>query len=183
MRKLFYLLLVLPLAFAACNETPDTPVEKEYTLEVTSNKVMEFPVEGGEGLVAWTLNEVTRSSPVQKPVPTFTTEAEWIALDAENLGAFTVAKNEGEPREAVIRIAYLEQVEEVTVKQEGFIIDVRYSDQFCSLLHPQPQPSPLPFCSVTLGGKNSSVGKSSRENISHGLSVLLSQRLSGMQKS
>lgn len=121
MRKLFYLLLVLPLAFAACNETPDTPVEKEYTLEVTSNKVMEFPVEGGEGLVAWTLNEVTRSSPVQKPVPTFTTEAEWIALDAENLGAFTVAKNEGEPREAVIRIAYLEQVEEVTVKQEGFI--------------------------------------------------------------
>ena len=121
MRKLFYLLLALPLAFAACNETPDTPVEKEYALEVTSNKVMEFPAEGGEGFVAWTLNEVTRSSPVQKPVPTFTTEAEWIALDAENLGAFTVAENEGEPREAVIRIAYLEQVEEVTVKQEGFI--------------------------------------------------------------
>ena len=121
MKKLFYLLLALPLAFAACNETPDTPVEKEYALEVTSNKVMEFTAEGGEGFVAWTLNEVTRSSPVQKPVPTFTTEAEWIALDAENLGAFTVAENEGEPREAVIRIAYLEQVEEVTVKQEGFI--------------------------------------------------------------
>lgn len=121
MKKLFYLLLALPLAFAACNETPDTPVEKEYALEVTSSKVMEFTAEGGEGFVAWTLNEVTRSSPVQKPVPTFTTEAEWIALDAENLGAFTVAENEGEPREAVIRIAYLEQVEEVTVKQEGFI--------------------------------------------------------------
>ena len=118
MRKLFYLLLVLPLAFAACNETPDTPVEKEYALEVTSNKVMEFTAEGGEGLVAWTLTEVTRLSPAE---PTFTTEAEWIALDAENLGAFTVAENEGEPREAVIRIAYLEQVEEVTVKQEGFI--------------------------------------------------------------
>ena len=121
MKKLFYLLLVLPLAFAACNETPDTPVQKEYTFEVTSEKVMEFEVEGGEGLIEWTVNEVTRFSPVPEPVPTFVTEAEWIALDAENLGAFTVAENEGEPREAVIRIAYLEQVEEVTVKQEGFI--------------------------------------------------------------
>ena len=118
MRKLFYLLLVLPLAFAACNETPDTPVEKEYALEVTSSKVMEFTAEGGEGLIEWALTEVTRLSPVE---PTFTTEAEWIALDAENLGAFTVAANEGEPREAVIRIEFLEQVEEVTVKQEGFI--------------------------------------------------------------
>ena len=121
MKKLFYLLLALPLAFAACNETPDTPVQKEYTFEVTSAKVMEFGVEGGEGLIEWTINEVTRFSPVPEPVPTFVTEAEWIALDAENLGAFTVAANEGEPREAVIRIEFLEQVEEITVKQEGFI--------------------------------------------------------------
>ena len=121
MKKLFYLLLALPLAFAACNETPDTPVQKEYTFEVTSEKVMEFEVEGGEALIEWTVNEVTRFSPVPEPVPTFVTEAEWIALDAENLGAFTVAANEGEPREAVIRIEFLEQVEEVTVKQKGFI--------------------------------------------------------------
>ena len=121
MKKLFYLLLALPLAFAACNETPETPVQKEYAFEVTSEKVMEFGVEGGEGLIEWTINEVTRFSPVPEPVPTFVTEAEWIALDAENLGAFTVAANEGEPREAVIRIEFLEQVEEVTVKQEGFI--------------------------------------------------------------
>ena len=121
MKKLFYLLLALPLAFAACNETPDTPVQKEYTFEVTSEKVMEFEVEGGEGLIEWTVNEVTRFSPVPEPVPTFVTEAEWIALDTENLGAFTVAANEGEPREAVIRIEFLEQVEEITVKQEGFI--------------------------------------------------------------
>ena len=121
MKKLFYLLLALPLVFAACNETPDTPVQKEYTLEVTSAKVMEFTAEGGEGLIEWSLNEVTRYEPVPEPLPTFVTEAEWIALDAENLGAFTVAENEGEPREAVIRVEYLDQVEEVTVKQEGFI--------------------------------------------------------------
>ena len=121
MKKLFYLLLALPLVFAACNETPDTPVQKEYTLEVTSAKVMEFTAEGGEGLIEWTINEVTRTTPVPEPLPTFVTEAEWIALDAENLGAFTVAENDGEAREAVIRVEYLDQVEEVTVKQEGFI--------------------------------------------------------------
>ena len=122
MKKLFYLLLALPLVFAACTEQPDdTPTQKEYTLEVTSAKVMEFTAEGGEGLIEWTINEVTRFSPVPEPLPTFVTEAEWIALDAENLGAFTVAENDGEAREAVIRVEYLDQVEEVTVKQEGFI--------------------------------------------------------------
>ena len=121
MKKLFYLLLALPLVFAACNETPDTPVQKEYTLEVTSAKVMEFTAEGGTGQIEWAINEVTRTSPVPEPLPTFVTEAEWIALDAENLGAFTVAENDGEAREAVIRVEYLDQVEEVTVKQEGFI--------------------------------------------------------------
>ena len=122
MKKLFYLVLALPLVFAACTEQPDdTPTQKEYTLEVTSAKVMEFTAEGGEGLIEWTINEVTRFSPVPEPLPTFVTEAEWIALDAENLGAFTVAENDGEAREAVIRVEYLDQVEEVTVKQEGFI--------------------------------------------------------------
>ena len=122
MKKLFYLLLALPLVFAACTEQPDdNPTQKEYELVITSNKVMEFTIEGGEGLIEWTINEVTRFSPVPEPLPTFVTEAEWIALDAENLGAFTVAENEGEAREAVLRVEYLDQVEEVTVKQEGFI--------------------------------------------------------------
>ena len=122
MKKLFYLLLALPLVFAACTEQPDdTPTQKEYAFVLESAKVMNFAIEGGEGLIEWSLNEVTRYEPVPEPLPTFVTEAEWIALDAENLGAFTVAENEGEPREAVIRVEYLDQVEEVTVKQEGFI--------------------------------------------------------------
>ena len=122
MKKLFYLLLALPLVFAACTEQPDdTPTQKEYTLVITSNKVMEFTAEGGEGLIEWSLNEVTRYEPVPEPLPTFVTEAEWITLSTETLGAFTVAENEGEAREAVIRIEFLEQVEEVAVKQDGII--------------------------------------------------------------
>lgn len=110
---------VAAMAFVACdNDTPTPPVEnKEYALVVTSDSVMEFPAEGGEGAIEWTLNEVTRFSPTEQPEPVFTTDAEWIVLLADDLGAFSVAVNEGEAREAVITITYVEQVESVTVKQ------------------------------------------------------------------
>ena len=110
---------VAAMAFVACdNDTPTPPVEnKEYALVVTSDAVMEFPAEGGEGAIEWTLNEVTRFSPTEQPEPVFTTDAEWIVLLADDLGAFSVAVNEGEAREAVITITYVEQVESVTVKQ------------------------------------------------------------------
>ena len=114
--KKFAALAVVVMAFVACQpDTPETP--KEYTLEVTSETTMEFPAEGGEGLIEWTLNEVTRNNP--HPAPTLQCEAEWITLYAEDMGAFVVAANEGEAREAVIKVAYAEQVIEVKVKQAG----------------------------------------------------------------
>ena len=114
--KKFAALAVVAMAFVACQpDTPETP--KEYTLEVTSETTMEFPAEGGEGLIEWTLNEVTRNNP--HPAPTIQCEAEWITLYAEDMGAFAVAANEGEAREAVIKVAYAEQVIEVKVKQAG----------------------------------------------------------------
>lgn len=128
--KKFAALAVVAMAFVACQpDTPETP--KEYTLEVTSETTMEFPAEGGEGLIEWTLNEVTRNNPHPAPAPTFQCEAEWITLYAEDMGAFVVAANEGEAREAVIKVAYAEQVIEVKVKQAGaqdassFDIDVQ----------------------------------------------------------
>ena len=128
--KKFAALAVVVMAFVACQpDTPETP--KEYTLEVTSETTMEFPAEGGEGLIEWTLNEVTRNNPHSAPAPTFQCEAEWITLYAEDMGAFVVAVNEGEAREAVIKVTYAEQVIEVKVKQAGveaeasFNIDVQ----------------------------------------------------------
>ena len=116
--KKFAALAVVAMAFVACEpDTPETP--KEYTLEVTSETTMEFPAEGGEGLIEWTLSEVTRNNPHPAPAPTFKCEAEWITLYAEDMGAFVVAANEGAPREAVIKVAYAEQVIEVKVKQAG----------------------------------------------------------------
>ena len=123
MRALFRLFLALaavPLMFVACQpDDPTNDTQKEYTFVLTSSQLMEFGVEGGEGLIEWTLEEVTRNSPVPQPVPTLYCEAEWIELYAEDLGAFAVAKNEGEAREAVIKISYSEQSVEVTVKQAG----------------------------------------------------------------
>ncbi len=115
--KQFAVLAVVAMAFVACEPdkpTNDTP--KEYALEVKSETTMEFPAEGGEGVIEWALNEVTRAV-IEQLAPTFTTEATWITLDAENLGAFAVAANEGEAREAVINIEYKEQKFAVTVKQ------------------------------------------------------------------
>ena len=116
--KKFAALAVVVMAFVACQ--PDTSeTKKEYVLEVTSGTTMEFTAEGGEGVIAWTFNEETRNKPYPAPEPTLQCEADWIVLDAENLGAFAVAANEGEAREAVIKVAYEEQVIDVTVKQAG----------------------------------------------------------------
>ena len=116
--KQFVALAVATMAFVACEPdkpTNDTP--KEYAFELKSETTMEFPAEGGEGVIEWALNEVTRTSLVPEALPTFSTEAAWITFYAEDLGAFAVAANEGEAREAVINIEYKEQEFAVTVQQ------------------------------------------------------------------
>ena len=111
-------LAVAAMTFVACEpDKPEDKPAKEYAFELKSETTMEFPAEGGEGVIEWALNEVTRYEPVPEALPTFYTEAAWITLDAENLGAFAVAANEGEAREAVINIEYKEQKASVTVKQ------------------------------------------------------------------
>ena len=121
MKKLFYLLLCLPLALAACTE-PDTPgVEnKEYDLKVTSETILNFEAEGGKGVIAYTLEENTRFSPVGQPVVEAFCEATWVSelTVAENI-TFQVAANEADARETKIVVTYGEQQVEVAVKQEA----------------------------------------------------------------
>lgn len=118
-------LAAVAMAFVACeNEAPNTPVEnKEYTLELTSPKIMEFTAEGGVGVIEWQLNEVTRAVIEEAPHPTFSTEAEWITLNTPEFAKFTVAANEGEAREATIVITYGEQAKSVTIKQDGLAVE------------------------------------------------------------
>ncbi len=120
-RNLFYLLLALPLVFAACEpDTPEQNVEKKAVLILTSEATMEFAAEGGQGVITYTakMEEVTRTSPAPEPEVEATCEVAWVEnlTVAENI-TFDVAVNEGEARETKIVVTYSDKSFEVAVKQ------------------------------------------------------------------
>lgn len=119
MKKLFFLLFALPL-FAACTETGNEPEpqpqpepEKKAQLILTSDEVMNFSAEGGQGLIDYTLVNAKEGVEFASEC-----EADWISdfVFGEDI-TFVVAENEGEAREAQIVITYAEASMEVTVKQ------------------------------------------------------------------
>lgn len=120
LKNLFYLLLAMPLAFAACNETdepqPQPEPEKKPTLTLTSDATMEFEATGGEGVITYTLENAVEGTEL-----TATCEADWVLdLTAGETVTFAVAENETEEaREAKVVVAYGELSFEVAVKQEG----------------------------------------------------------------
>ena len=121
MKKLFYLLLALPLVFAACEpDTPEQKVEKEAVLSLTSEATMNFGAEGGEGVITFTaeLKEVTRYEPVPVPVVEAACEADWVTdLTVDENITFTVLANEAEARETKVFVSYDDKSFEVVVKQ------------------------------------------------------------------
>ena len=122
LRNLFYLLLAMPLAFAACNEPVDEPVnpqpgdETKTTLTLTSNATMEFTATGGEGVITYTLENAVEGINLEA-----TCEANWVLnLTAGETVTFAVAENEAtEARESKVVVAYGELSFEVAVKQAG----------------------------------------------------------------
>ena len=112
-KNLFYLLLALPLAFAACEETPEpTPNQKEAVLTLTSDAVLNFDAEGGEAEITYTLENAVEGTEL-----TATCEAEWVKVAAGEKVRVTVEANEGEAREAKVVVAYGDKNFEVAVKQ------------------------------------------------------------------
>ena len=120
LKNLFYLLLAMPLAFAACNETeepqPQPEPEKKPTLTLTSDATMEFEAAGGEGVITYTLENAVEGTNLEA-----TCEADWVLdLTTGETITFAVAENEAEEaRETKVKVAYGELNFEVTVKQEG----------------------------------------------------------------
>lgn len=117
MKKLFYLMLALPL-FVACTDKPEPQPEpqKKAQLILTSNEVMNFKAEGGQGTIEYTLVNAREGVEFEAVC-----EAAWIGEFAfgEDI-TFTVAENENEEaREAKITVNYAEASMEVTVKQAG----------------------------------------------------------------
>ena len=123
LKNLFYLLLAMPLAFAACNETPEEiqkptpgPEVKDPVLTLTSDATMEFEAAGGEGVITYTLENAVEGTNLEA-----TCEADWVLdLTTGETVTFAVAENEAEEaRETKVKVAYGELNFEVTVKQEG----------------------------------------------------------------
>lgn len=121
-KHLFYLLLALPLVFAACEpDTPEQKIEKETVLTLTSASTMEFKAEGGKGVITFTaeLKDVTRSEePVPQPEVEATCEAAWIEnlTVAENI-TFDVAANDSEARQTKVVVTYGDKSFEVAINQ------------------------------------------------------------------
>jgi hypothetical protein len=127
MKKLFYLLFVLPFA-VACGETEPAPDFKEATLELTSDAVMNFGAEGGEGIITYNLvrgDEMLdgMSGHIGQPSPVILkTESEWITINKNEslLGSimFDVAANDTtEERTGVITAKYTTASFSVTINQ------------------------------------------------------------------
>ena len=124
LKNLFYFLLALPLAFAACEEPnvdgPDQPQPgdevKDPVLTLTSFDEINFEAIGGQGEIKYTLENT-----VEGTILTAACEAEWVAdLTVGETVTFTVAANEEtEGRETKIVVAYGELSFEVAVKQAG----------------------------------------------------------------
>ena len=121
LKNLFYLLLAAPLAFAACNETPEPepqpkpePEVEEPKLTLSSDATMEFEAAGGEGVITYTLENAKEGTEL-----TATCEAKWVLnLTAGETVTFAVAENETEEaRETKVVVAYGELSFEVAVKQ------------------------------------------------------------------
>ena len=114
MKKLFYLLLALPLAFVACEEPEqgvDDPV-KDPVLNVTET-TLDFDAEGGAGVINYSVENAAENTKVEA-----TCAADWVAdLTVAETITFNVAANDGEAREATIVVTYGELSKSVTVKQ------------------------------------------------------------------
>ena len=117
MKKFFYLLLALPLAFAACNETPEpepTPTPEGPELYLVSNGIQYYEAEGGEDYIEYTLYNADGA-------PQATCQAGWVTditvVAAESKVTFVVAPNEGEERETTLVLSYETLSIDVTLKQ------------------------------------------------------------------
>lgn len=129
MKKLFYLLLALPLLFAACETNSDEPQNgsKKASLELTSDQTMEFDAKGGEGTIAFSYTPATTNNSTLNPTTgtllSVACDADWISVDSEvdvtlsNI-TFEVATNDTQSaREATIKASIKELSFEVRVKQ------------------------------------------------------------------
>lgn len=141
MKKLFYLLMALPLLVVACDKGDETTEEpKRATLELISDEVMEFEAAGGRGTISYIFTSANsiNDNQVVAPAPTLSVacDADWVEVVSEvylpsGQINFTVSQNPiTEPRATKIVATYNDLSFEVSVKQAA------------ATVAPEPEPEP-----------------------------------------
>ena len=121
MKKFFSLIALVAVALTACEPTnPENPGEVNANLKIklTSQSVMSFDANGGEGTITYEFEELTRAN-----IAEAATAVAWIenlTSTEEGKVTFTVAPYDGkEERSATIKVSYGQHSFMVMVKQAG----------------------------------------------------------------
>lgn len=120
MRKLFYLLLALPLVVAAVSCETGGEEELKPEINITSGDVVEIAAEGGEAVIAFELANGTDTK------VNVSESATWLTAEQEGNTIKLIAKanDSAEARETVVTLRYSTATKKVTVKQRGSQYDV-----------------------------------------------------------
>lgn len=104
MKKLYYLFSLCLLALSACTESSTEATDLE--LHCTSQSVMNFTGDGGEGVIEYTLTEKATRSSAAKVIAT--ADVDWITIQSieSNRVTFLVAPNESSERSGIITLEY-----------------------------------------------------------------------------
>lgn len=119
MKKLFTFFALGALLFTACEKKSSNEVATNLKLQLTSDSVMHFDAAGGDGQISFSLTE--DESRAAAPVVEGSTAAEWISnlrTEESNIH-FSVAANDGDARNATIKVSYGTQSILVMVQQAG----------------------------------------------------------------
>ena len=122
MKKFFSLIALVAVALTACEpqQGPTTPSEinPNLKLKLTSDSVMSFTAAGGEGVITYEFEDLTRAN-----IAEAATAVAWIenlTSTEEGKVTFSVAANEGkEERSATIKVSYGQHSFMVMVTQAG----------------------------------------------------------------
>ena len=113
--KKILIFLVAALSFAACNNDNPTPSDTTPHLTLTSESSIWFEVDGGEGVITYTLENAVEGTSL-----TATCDDQWVTnLTAGETVTFEVAANTTEAvRETKVVVAYGKASFEVAIKQD-----------------------------------------------------------------